>query len=813
MRRALLITLSLLSATVQCFPQVAVSGSIRGQVFTTANDHTRSLVPGIRVALRGLDAREAESDASGRYAFDSVLPGAYTIEVSASGLHGSMAVEVKPGETTVADVELTVAELRSSVTVAATNPGLATESAQSTTIGESTVENAPNRTEHFDSLLPLVPGVVRGPDGRINMKGSRSNQGGWLVNSANVTDPATGDQAINLPIDVVSSVQVISNPYNPEYGKFAGAISSVETRTSNFEKFHVSVQNLMPRARERDGDIVGLESVTPRLTVTGPIVPGKVAFTQSIEYRFLRNPVESLPPLRRDNKLESFNSFTQLDLKLSEKQTATLSLAVFPQRLNYLGLNTFTPQPSTPDLHQRGIQTSLQDRVVIGDDGLLTSQVNYGRFNADVTANSTDPYRLLVETTEGGFFSLQKRRSNRFEWQEMYQSGARHFLGSHVLKVGFDLTHSSYNGRQQFLPVDIVGTAGYALERVEFGRPAVFSRGQNEFAWFVGDEWSAGSRVMFDLGLRFDQDSVTDSTHTAPRVGVNIALTRDHRTLLKAGAGLFYDRVPLNIPEFPSFPNRTILALDSAGQVLSSTPYANAISGSIRNPRSSAWNLELDRQVFGNLLVRAAYQRRNTRDSFVVTPAESGASLLQLSNGGRDSYQELQLTGVYRFRRGTLNASYVRSRAYGDLNDFNRFFGSDPQVVIQPNARARLPFDAPNRWLSWSELELPKKTTLIPVLDVHTGFPYSVEDQLRGFVGPRDSLRFRAFWSLDVQVVKEVRLPFLGKERREKVGFGVFNVMNHFDPRDVQSILDSARFGTFFNGTPRAFRGKFEVVF
>jgi len=52
------------------------------------------------------------------------------------------------------------------------------------------------------------------------MKGAQATQAGWLVNAANVTDPATGGQAISLPIDVVSSVQVISNPYDPEYGKF-----------------------------------------------------------------------------------------------------------------------------------------------------------------------------------------------------------------------------------------------------------------------------------------------------------------------------------------------------------------------------------------------------------------------------------------------------------------------------------------------------------------------------------------------------------------------------------------------------------------
>jgi len=37
----------------------------------------------------------------------------------------------------------------------------------------------------------------------------------------------------------------------------------------------------------------------------------------------------------------------------------------------------------------------------------------------------------------------------------------------------------------------------------------------------------------------------------------------------------------------------------------------------------------------------------------------------------------------------------------------------------------------------------------------------------------------------------------------------VFNLFNHFNPRDVQNDLDSQRFGDFFNGPPRTFRGKF----
>jgi hypothetical protein len=816
MREWVAYVVSILLFVLPAFAQSGstASGSIRGDVFTKGTNGEPAVLPHARIVLHGPLNKEALSDAKGAFAVDGLPPGMYDIEASAPGLNAALAVEVKPGTASVVPIDLSIATVTSSVTVTASDPPPIEESAQTSTITQSTVEEAPNHNERIESLLPLVPGVVRGPDGRINMKGAQATQAGWLVNSANVTDPATGGQAINLPIDVVSSVQVISNPYDPEYGKFTGAVSSVETRSSNLDKFHFSLQNIIPRARDREGHIVGIEAFTPRVMLTGPIVKDRLAFTQSFEYRFVRTPVESLPPLQRDIKLESFDSFSQLDLKINDKQTATFSVAVFPEKLDYFGLNTFEPQPSTPDLHRRGYPISAQYRYVADSGGLLSSQVSYERFDADLLPNSEGPYRLLVETTEGGFFSRQDRDSHRVQWQEIYQSSPKHWYGEHQLKFGFDFSHSSFDGRQQFSPVDIVGVTGSTLERIEFGDATTFNVNQNEFTWFVGDQWKVGSRLTLDLGLRFDRDSVTNSTEPAPRAGFTLALTSDRKTLLKAGGGLFYDRVPLNVPAFPSFPDRTILAFDAAGQLVSSTPYTNVITGRIRNPRSGTWNVELDRQVLENLLVRVAYQQRNTVHDVVLTPvtAEDG-NLLSVANRGRDFYREFQITGRYQIRRHTLNVSYVRSKATGDLNDFNQFFGNNPRAVIQPDSRGPLPFDAPNRFLVWGEFIAPWKVTVMPVFDIHTGFPYSTVNELREFVGPRNEQQFRQFNSFDLQVLREFRLPFRGKERTVKVGLGVFNLFDHFNPRDVQNDLASNRFGKFFNGSPRTFRGKFVFGF
>jgi hypothetical protein len=789
-------------------------GSIRGEVFTKGANGEPAVLPGVLIVLHGPITKETESDAKGAFAVDGLPPGTYQIEVNAPGLYGELAVEVTPGTSSTVPLEMKMTAVSNTVYVTATEASVADESAQHNTIGQSVVEKAPNQEEKIESLLPLVPGVVRGPDGRINMKGAQATQAGWLVNSANVTDPATGGQAINLPIDVVSTVQVISNPYDPEYGKFTGAVSSVETRTSNFDRFHFSVQNLVPRARDRDGSIVGIGGFTPRTTITGPLIKDRLAFTQSFEYRFVRTPVESLPPLQRDTTLESFDSFSQFDLKISDRQTATLSVAVFPQKFEYLGLNTFNPQPSTENIHQRGDQISAEHSYVAESGALLSSRFAYEEFDADTFPNSQAPYQMLVDTTEGGFFNRQNRDTRRVEWQEIYQFSTKHFLGGHQLKVGFDFSHSSYDGRQQFLPVDIVGVAGSTVERIEFGAPATFSVHQNEVAWFVGDQWVVGPRLTLNLGLRFDNDSITDSTHPAPRAGLTLALTRDRKTLLKAGGGLFYDRVPLNARAFPFFPDRTVSTFDATGEVVSSIPYDNVISGGLKNPRSETWNVEVDRQVLENLLIRVAYQQRNTVDDLVLNPeAMASGNLLSLANSGRDFYREFQITGRYQIGRQTLNASYMRSKATGDLNDFNQFFGNDPQAVIQPNSRGPLAFDAPNRFLAWAELNAPWKLMVMPVLDIHTGFPYSVVNESRQFVGPRNDERFPRFDSFDLQVLREFGLPFHGKEHTVKVGFGVFNLFNHANPRDVQNDLDSNQFGEFFNSAVRTFRGKFVFGF
>lgn len=155
------------------------------------------------------------------------------------------------------------------------------------------------------------------------------------------------------------------------------------------------------------------------------------------------------------------------------------------------------------------------------------------------------------------------------------------------------------------------------------------------------------------------------------------------------------------------------------------------------------------------------------------------------------------------------------------MNDFNQFFGNFENPIIRPNERAPLAFDAPNRFLTWGEFHLPFDFIASPVLEIHEGFPFSLINAQREFVGPRNRAgRFPTFASLDLAVTKSVRIPF--SPLRARVGVRMFNLTDHFNPRDIQNNIDSvpvsfrrecSRFGQFCNSPPFNIRAKFDLEF
>src|ERR1700730_9163318 len=211
-RLALLLALSLGSAAIHCAE--AQTGTLQGAISTSGADGRSENLPGASVkwapATPGRTPTSTVTNYLGEYKITNLAPGPYILQVDLAGFrqHTGIGI-VMAGVTTIEDIRLELQDVQGQVTVAADGDSLnTTEAAPSAAIGQDRLQTVPLVNERFQDALPLVPGVVRGPDGLINVKGARASQSGLTVNSANVTDPVTGEFAINLPIEAIESVAV-----------------------------------------------------------------------------------------------------------------------------------------------------------------------------------------------------------------------------------------------------------------------------------------------------------------------------------------------------------------------------------------------------------------------------------------------------------------------------------------------------------------------------------------------------------------------------------------------------------------------------
>jgi hypothetical protein len=209
--------------------------------------------------------------------------------------------------------------------------------------------------------------------------------------------------------------------------------------------------------------------------------------------------------------------------------------------------------------------------------------------------------------------------------------------------------------------------------------------------------------------------------------------------------------------------------------------------------------------LWSNAVVRVSYIYSQTRDLFIVNPIPGvfgSAGLLGLFPTGQTNYHELEATLHFQPVHGAdLNVSYIWSRSRGDLNTVSNIFLPFEQPVIRPNVSGILPSDVPHRVVSWGVLHLPWSLTVTPVVDVHTGFPYSNVDVLQNYAGVPNGSRFPTFFSFDVQVYRDfhVHLPFLERGSKHKVRVGLYsiNLTNHGNFREVYDNVTSPFFGQF----------------
>ena len=153
---------------------------------------------------------------------------------------------------------------------------------------------SPTRPVTLTDALPLIPGIIRGQDGSVKIAGFGEDHSALLVNSVDVTDPATGNFGLSVPIDSVETVQVSVMPYLAEYGKFTAGVVTAETKRGG-DKWEYSLNDPMPDWRIRSDHLEGVKDATPRFNLSGPVIKDKLYFLEGAEYLLYKRSVLTLP--------------------------------------------------------------------------------------------------------------------------------------------------------------------------------------------------------------------------------------------------------------------------------------------------------------------------------------------------------------------------------------------------------------------------------------------------------------------------------------------------------------------------------------
>jgi Carboxypeptidase regulatory-like domain len=803
---------------------------LKGQIV----DENKAPIPGVDCVLQGgllpSQGITVTTGDHGDFSVRGLLPGTYVLTCTALGYMPYVAtgVEVTSSEAPYLHAVMpSQKKLVEKVEVRAQAGSVGQQSSSPpSTLGSQELTTLPVAEQKFKAFLPLVPGVIRSPNGKISIKGTLENQGMLLVDGAQAVDPITGSFDIDLSIDAIQSLNVYKAPFNAQYGGFSGGLTTIETKAPSYQ-WGWDLNDFFPGFRGRSGHLVGINDWEPRLSFTGPIWKDRLNFSESFIYDMLKIPVRGLAWPNNETRKEGYNSLTTLQYVFSPSHILSVNFHVFPRKEEFANIDSLIQQPASANLSERGYSVQGNDSYQFKSGAILNSLFKYTRFDAN--SHGQGPEEMLVTPNGygGNYFNAWARKSDQEEGTLNYRFPGWNWLGKHQSEIGGDFIYRAYTGTSQSQTVKVTRQDGSLAEQIDFlgpgggpstQSPSLFSTSNAEGAAYVGDHWMVTDRAAMDFGFRYYGQAVGQLATFSPRFGVVFSPGKSGRTVIRAGVGVFKSRIPLLAADFDSNPTRVVTLFDSQGNVMGS-PVTYTAQCAIRGqtallmlpdcsdldatPYNLTWQAQFNRQMTSHIAVRVGYLGSSTYKEFVVNPVKSSPTLgtLLLSNRGAERYHELEAMVSYRDQKGNqLNASYVRSSTIGDLNSLAQLYVPYEDPVIRPDAYASLGADVPDRMIAWGIFHLPSKVTFAPVIDLHTGFPWSKVDEFQNYVGTANSNRFPTFFSFDFKVWKMFPLPhwlpYAGGFKL-RWGIGVRNLTDARDPRDVYNNTTSPNFEHF----------------
>ena len=794
-------------------------------------------IPGAEVGLISEATRHRLSVASGvdgSFRFDAVPEGSVELEASAPGFapyrsRVAVAADLQP-----VAVRLQIEDLSEQITVNesdANRPGI--EAAQN-------LDSIPISREDLDVLPALDQDVLS--------VASQFLDGGVLGTSGAVlVVDGIESERLGMTSSAIAEVRINNNPYSAQFSRPGRGRIEVITKqgsadfhgelTFGVRDYRFDARNAfaqerpLQRRRRLEGHLTGPLGKSGRNTF---LISAERDVDDQQSIVFAQTPAgarnEAFPQPEHETEFSArFNRY------LGDTQMWSLRYSADSEAESGSGVGGFE-LPETAFDQNESSQGVRFDHKWFGSTKWFTDlSINFERDRErEAGVNSQDPRIVVLDSFTGGSAQRDSRESET-EFEMSFVTSW--LLTKHSVRAGFLIPRTS---RQTLSDRDnFGGTFRFAsLAEFEAGRPFSFVQRSGEsdltfwsrqLAGFVQDDIRLASNVNLGVGLRYDwQNYMPDRNNFAPRASLAWGLGNDRKTVLRAGAGIFYDRLGLSLIRDtlllngvrvrevlinnPSFPD----PYAGAGEVGELPASVVRFGPALRTPYLIHHNFGVETELRSGLTLAATYtgirgnkmlrslDRNAPLGPDFERPADRLAEVRELESAGtlKSRSLNLQLRGrMTRWFRGTV--LYTLGRSYDDVGDEDDL---PPNSYDLRGQWARADFDRRHQLRLMGNFTLPAELQLGTIYTAYSGRPYEwttgIDSNLDGRAAERppgverNVLQSAGIRKLDLRISRKFPITSQGGDGPAlTVMADAFNVLNQVNYSQFVGNANSPLFG------------------
>jgi hypothetical protein len=803
---------SILLGLLVAFGQgVTATAELRGLV----QDENGGPVAGVTISLRAPDGATLRgvSDETGHFSMTRLSTGNAAVTLSKTGFFQlkDARVGLGAGVNEATFILAREQELHERIDVIAPVGSIEAGSvSQEQVLTAREIRETPMPSSHtLQNALPALPTVVQDSSGNLHVAGARSRDTQYLLDGFEAGDPVTGEFTSRINVDGVQTVTVEPGQMDARYAHPGAGVVNIETQPGD-DRWRFTTTNFLPDLSFQSG--VQLGNWYPRFTFSGPIIKGRLWFSDALSWQHSLEIIPELPRKQNESTRTAADNLMRLRFKLNNVHLLESSFLWNGSKNTYDGLTAFSPAPTTTTNTGGRYLVSLKDQISLGRTLI---ELGVARDGAETRRlpQGVEAYTFLPEGPRGNYFEDYWDHKQRWQFLGNVFLPSRRWFGAHDLQAGFKADSVRLDRDANRRSIQVL-RADYSLSRESwFDGPSHLALSNVEGGLYVQDAWRVLRPLVVQLGSRLDWDRMSERVGLRPSIGLDWVPWRSGSTKFVAGYGVYSGQPDLALMAQSLDQERVDLFYPPAAISESYTPTVRrtrflAPPDALEMPRFTTATLGAEQQLPDHTRLGVHWIRRDQHNGFIFdnAPPPETDNVFYLRNTREDRYRALDVSLAHSIAgKGEFSVDYVRSVARS--NKVLEY--SVLQLQGGPQASGRLGWDAPNRVVSHGSIQTNLWGLLFSYFyEYRTGFPFSVIDASDQVVGPPNQSRFPDYWNLNAAAEKRVKW----RNREWAVRLAVINVTGHDNANAVINNVDSTNFGQFGGGQRRAFTARLRLV-